>query len=182
MSALKGKVAGFEIEWLKAPRGQSGSASVRITAQGQQQVLEVHWRRDRDGIWLETPRGVFGYDATAERTEDGRRTLGLRQRGRDSFWNELEFARGSESAQGGAGAAKKGPVRVRAQMPGKIIRIHVGEGATVEKGQSIAVIEAMKMENEIKSPQSGRVKAVKVKEGQAVETGADLFAIEPVEG
>lgn len=66
---------------------------------------------------------------------------------------------------------------VRAQMPGKILRVNVKEGATVEKGQSIIVMEAMKMENEIKAPQAGRVQGLKISEGQAVETGAELCTI-----
>ncbi len=77
----------------------------------------------------------------------------------------------------GAGAKKKG-VRVRAQMPGKIVRILVQPGAEVQRGQPLLVMEAMKMENEIRASQAGKVVAVKVSEGQAVETGADLLNLE----
>jgi biotin carboxyl carrier protein len=59
-------------------------------------------------------------------------------------------------------------------MPGKILRIHVEVGVVVKKGQAIMVMEAMKMENEIKSPQDGTIKEIKVSEGHAVETGAEL--------
>jgi 3-methylcrotonyl-CoA carboxylase alpha subunit len=63
-------------------------------------------------------------------------------------------------------------------MPGKIVRILVQAGAQVEKGQPLLVMEAMKMENEIRAAGAGKVSAVKVIEGQAVETGADLMLIE----
>ncbi len=61
-------------------------------------------------------------------------------------------------------------------MPGKILRVSVKPGDQVKKGQSIIVMEAMKMENEIKSPQDGVIKEVKVHVGQAVETGAELLS------
>ena len=56
-------------------------------------------------------------------------------------------------------------------MPGKILRIHVASGAPVERGQPLMVMEAMKMENEIKATQAGVMGQIKVTEGQAVETG-----------
>ena len=71
----------------------------------------------------------------------------------------------------------KKSARVRAQMPGKILRISVKIGEVVEKGQTLMVMEAMKMENEIRATQSGLIDQVKVSEGQAVETGADLCTI-----
>ena len=70
---------------------------------------------------------------------------------------------------------KKG-ARVKAQMPGKIVRVLTVAGAEVKKGQALMVMEAMKMENEIKSPEDGVIKEIKVGEGQAVETGAELLS------
>ena len=64
-------------------------------------------------------------------------------------------------------------------MPGKILRISVKAGDSVEKGQALLVMEAMKMENEIRASHSGKIAALKVSEGQAVETGADLCLIDP---
>ncbi|MFN7685823.1 MAG: biotin/lipoyl-containing protein, partial [Oligoflexia bacterium] len=68
-------------------------------------------------------------------------------------------------------------VRVRAQMPGKIVKVMVAQGQTVEKDQILLVMEAMKMENPIKASQAGVVVKVTVTEGQAVETGADLMQL-----
>ena len=62
-------------------------------------------------------------------------------------------------------------------MPGKIIRVLVQEGAEVQKDQPLLVMEAMKMENEIRSPQNGVVGQLKVSEGSTVESGADLIIL-----
>jgi biotin carboxyl carrier protein len=63
-------------------------------------------------------------------------------------------------------------------MPGKVIAVLVAEGDTVEKGQGLVIVEAMKMENEVRSPVGGEIKEVKVKPGDAVEGGAVLVVVE----
>jgi biotin carboxyl carrier protein len=63
-------------------------------------------------------------------------------------------------------------------MPGLIVRVHVSVGDVVQAGQGLVVMEAMKMENEIRAPRAGRVKEAPVREGQAVETGALLVLLE----
>ncbi len=68
---------------------------------------------------------------------------------------------------------------VYSKMPGKIIKISTKLNAHVDKGDSLMVMEAMKMENEIRANVSGEVKKICVKEGQAVEAGALLIEIEP---
>lgn len=68
---------------------------------------------------------------------------------------------------------------VTAKMPGKIAKVHVKVGDVVESGQPLMVMEAMKMENEIRSVGGGKVIQVAVKEGQAVESGALLVELEP---
>ena len=69
-----------------------------------------------------------------------------------------------------------GAVELRAPMPGKIVKVLVSEGAEVQANQGIVVMEAMKMQNEIKSPQAGIVKRLGVKEGMPVNAG-DLLAV-----
>jgi biotin carboxyl carrier protein len=71
-----------------------------------------------------------------------------------------------------------GPARVSAPMPGKIVRVVSAAGQEVRAGECLVVMEAMKMENEIRSPRDGRIKDVLVKEGQAVESGALLLLVE----
>ena len=70
-----------------------------------------------------------------------------------------------------------GPARLTAPMPGRVVRVLEATGAEVVAGQGLVVIEAMKMENELKSPRAGRVLEVAVREGQAVEAGALLALV-----
>ena len=77
-----------------------------------------------------------------------------------------------------AGRSAQGPgdKEIRAVMPGKVVALLVEVGHHVEQGQGVLVIEAMKMENEIKAPRTGTVQEIRVKPGQAVEAG-ELLAI-----
>jgi pyruvate carboxylase subunit B len=78
----------------------------------------------------------------------------------------------------GASAGPTGPAPLKAPMPGLIVRIHVEVGAEVSAGQGLVVMEAMKMENELRAPAAGRVKAIVVMPGTAVEKGALLIELE----
>jgi acetyl/propionyl-CoA carboxylase alpha subunit len=71
-----------------------------------------------------------------------------------------------------------GPVEIRAQMPGKVIKVLVERGAAVETGQGIIIVEAMKMQNEMKSPKSGVVGRIQAAEGSTVAAGETLMVIE----
>jgi glutaconyl-CoA decarboxylase len=62
-------------------------------------------------------------------------------------------------------------------MPGKIWKLHVREGDSINEGQLALVLEAMKMENEIFSPATGTVKQINCKEGDSVNTGDVLLVI-----
>ncbi len=84
-----------------------------------------------------------------------------------------ERARRAHRGAGGGGSGE-----VRAIIPGKVVTVLVAVGAAVEQEQGLLVIEAMKMENEVKAPRAGTVKAVKVGPGQAVEAGELLVVIE----
>lgn len=67
---------------------------------------------------------------------------------------------------------------ILASMPGKIVRVLVQPGETVAAGQGVIVVEAMKMQNEMKARRAGRVTAVPVREGETVAAGAILATIE----
>lgn len=73
--------------------------------------------------------------------------------------------------KGGAGA-------LITQMPGKVVKLLKKEGDSVSKGETVLILEAMKMENEIKSGADGVVKSINVKEGQALEAGFLMVEIE----
>ena len=76
------------------------------------------------------------------------------------------------------GLELEGAQNVLAPMPGKVVRLLVNAGDTVDAGQGLVVVEAMKMQNEIKSPKKGIVKKVGVKEGAAVNAGDLLATVE----
>jgi len=69
-----------------------------------------------------------------------------------------------------------GPRRLNAPMPGKIVRVLVSQGDEVSAGTGVLVVEAMKMQNEVKSPKKGRIQKILVSEGAAVNAG-DVLAI-----
>jgi biotin carboxyl carrier protein len=72
----------------------------------------------------------------------------------------------------------QGRQKVSVPMPGKVIAVLISEGDSVERGQGLVIVEAMKMENEVRSPIAGVVKEIKVKPGDAVEGGAVLVIVE----
>ena len=71
-----------------------------------------------------------------------------------------------------------GVAEIVAPMPGKVVRVQTEAGATVEKGAGVVVVEAMKMQNEMKSPRAGVVVSIKVKPGDTVNAGDVLAVIE----
>ena len=75
-------------------------------------------------------------------------------------------------------AAVSGPLEIRAQMPGKVIKLLVEKGAAVQAGQGLIVVEAMKMQNEMKSPKDGTVSKINVAEGGTVSAGQTLIVVE----
>ena len=77
-----------------------------------------------------------------------------------------------------AAAHDDGSAQIIAQMPGKVVRVHVEIGSEVEAGDPILVVEAMKMQNEMKSPRAGKVTVLNPKAGQTVNAGEVLAVIE----
>ena len=75
------------------------------------------------------------------------------------------------------GAGTDGPQRIAAPMPGKIVRVLVAPGDAVHARQPLVVVEAMKMENELRAARDGTVAEVHVKEGVSVDAGAPLIDI-----
>lgn len=88
-----------------------------------------------------------------------------------------ERTRAIRELSGAAGAAA-GPAPLRAPMPGLVVRVNVAVGDRVQAGQGLVVMEAMKMENELRSETAGTVKAVVVTPGTAVDRGAVLVELE----
>jgi biotin carboxyl carrier protein len=87
-------------------------------------------------------------------------------------------ARPAWARAGGSHAAGDGPRQVVAPMPGKIVKLLVKPGDHVEPRQGLVVVEAMKMENELRARAAGTVAEVRVVEGTTVEAGAILVILE----
>ena len=129
------------------------------------------------GFWsILTGRGSYETHITRENGEIHVEVSGER----------FAFSRGSIGLLGGRGddaagadTTKRASARreVKAPMPGKVVKLLVGAGDTVASGQGVLLFEAMKMQNEIKSPQDGVVGEIAVHEGQAVEARDRLFVI-----
>lgn len=112
------------------------------------------------------------YDLLVERTGD---TYRLRWRN-DEFSVELTDMR-SGRANPTASSGQDGVAVVRALMPGKVIRLLKTPGETVMVGEGIVVVEAMKMQNEIRSPREGIVRRIDVVNGGTVNSGDVLFEV-----
>jgi biotin carboxyl carrier protein len=128
-----------------------------------------------DATIVEIETGVYSIliDGASHdvRVEAGQVTVGKRR-----FDYEIDDPRqwkGSDGAAGGAGRAV-----IVAPMPGKVVRVLVAAGDDVEAGDGIVVVEAMKMQNELKAPRTGRVSAIHVQENESVVAGATLAVIE----
>lgn len=76
-----------------------------------------------------------------------------------------------------ASSKSSGPAPVNAPMPGLVIRINIAVGDKVQAGQGVVVMEAMKMENELRASAAGTVKAIHAEVGKAVEKGATLVEL-----
>jgi biotin carboxyl carrier protein len=81
-------------------------------------------------------------------------------------------------AGAGAGGAGEGRAAVTAQMPGKVVRVLVEQGQQVEAGDGLVVVEAMKMQNELKSPKAGTVVELRAAPGATVNAGEVLAVVE----
>jgi len=115
------------------------------------------------------------YDARIEESADGSRGLAVVI---DGFRFAIEVRDPRRMPAGAGGRRKQGAEAVTAPMPGKVVRVLVAVGDRVEAGQGLAVVEAMKMQNEMKAAHAGRVESIAVKEGDTVAAGQALATIE----
>ena len=177
MSSFKSQVGNWKLHWKSIPRGRQGKTWVEVEGQGS---LEVHWRIDQQGVWLQTEASVKGFDLRSDVDDSGEKCYHATQRYFHQEWSAISVSSGDTGSRLAHVDTKAKVARVRAQMPGKIIRVMVKLDQLIEKDQPLMVMEAMKMENEIRAPLSGKVTQLHVIEGQAVETGFELLRIEPV--
>ncbi len=91
-----------------------------------------------------------------------------------------EYARHMIRTRGGAGGGGAGQT-IKAPLPGKVTHVAVAVGDRVERGDTVVVIEAMKMENEFKASAAGTVAEIRVRPGQPVNTGDVLVVLDQLE-
>lgn len=137
--------------------------------------------------WTEVEPGVYSFLAgnrsftvsvrkqAASVAGGGQRAQYEASTGGHAFQIEVEDSRSRSRAA--TGIAVEGPLDILAPMPGRIAKLLVQENAVVAKGDGLAVIEAMKMQNEIRAPRAGKIEKVNVSEGEGVEMGARLMRI-----
>ncbi len=77
----------------------------------------------------------------------------------------------------GGGSGEGGEYHLKSPMPGLVVAIPVSEGQTVEKGETLLILESMKMQNELKSPRAGVIQRIRVKPGETVEQRANLLTV-----
>jgi biotin carboxyl carrier protein len=145
----------------------NGTARVTFTVDGR--LIEADAVRVSRGAYS-ILLGGKSLEVSAEETSDG---FLIRTNGRE-FRVEIIDPR-SWRRRRGAGIELEGRQQLIAPMPGKIVRVLVAAGQQVQAGQGLLVIEAMKMQNEIRSPKSGKVEKL-TREGQTVNAG-EVIAI-----
>ncbi|HVF22203.1 MAG TPA: biotin/lipoyl-containing protein [Pyrinomonadaceae bacterium] len=124
--------------------------------------------------------GARSYDIEARQIEDGVYLLFVGDRVREVRVDDKIKIIDPKRLRSGqnSGGHHHGVAQIVAPMPGKVVRVHVEAGAAVEKGASMIVVEAMKMQNEMKSPRAGVVVSVNVKPGDTVNAGDVLAMLE----
>ncbi|HEX6902018.1 MAG TPA: biotin/lipoyl-containing protein [Thermoanaerobaculia bacterium] len=155
---------------------------------------KVEVRRIDGGFEVTVGERTYRVDAAAARAglhslriDGAQHEVAVRAQGEGAWW--------VSTAQGGGAVAVSDPLthlasqtrggkggrrreRVAAYMPGRVVTLLVEEGQEVAAGQGIVVLEAMKMENEIRAERDGTVSKIFVQPGQAVDTGNPLFELE----
>jgi biotin carboxyl carrier protein len=177
MSKIECKVGPYQIEFMTVPKGSEGNLTVRVNGK----PIDLRFKRDTRGILIELPTGLHSFDLIQEvNTDDpGMRSYSISNRNGPEAWAQVRFLQSGESALASSSTTKKKSMRIRSQMPGKILRVLVKVGDKVEKNAPLLVMEAMKMENEILAQQSGTVKTISIAVNQAIESNAELLEIDP---
>lgn len=143
-----------------------------VVVDGAEHLVDAH--EIRPGTWsllIDGRSHVVDLDARATGTTA---TSGHHER--SILVEDARRKRLAEAVSGAGGAAARGEI-VRAPIAGKVVKILVAAGDEVEAGQSVAVLEAMKMENEIHAERGGRVEAVHTSAGQSIDAGDKLLTL-----
>ncbi|HEX8847581.1 MAG TPA: biotin/lipoyl-containing protein [Pyrinomonadaceae bacterium] len=145
----------------------------RVVAQVDGRRYEVEALASRPGVYLLLSEDKV-YECRVERGAARRESLEVAVGSHAYAVTLTDPKRLRGTSQSGAHAG--GTAQIIAQMPGKVVRVLVEMGAEVEAGAGVVVVEAMKMQNEIKSPKAGKVTSINVAAGATVNAG-DLLAV-----
>jgi biotin carboxyl carrier protein len=149
---------------------------VVVTREDGRYIVEVDGERNDvdaqklEGDFYSILTGNRSYEVSVEARRDGYDVRHGAAQQRVIFTDPGRRARQGETADG--------PLEILSQMPGRVVRVLVAEGDTVEEGQGILIVEAMKMENEITTEKAGKVTKIAVEPGQTVENDALLAVVE----
>lgn len=147
----------------------------RVVADVDGRRYELEVREPEPGVYLLIADGRV-YECRVER-EAAQPSLVHVHTGNQAYAVKLIDPKRLRAGQS-AGAQADGAAQVVAVMPGKIVRVLVEQGESIEAGQGIVVVEAMKMQNEMKSPRAGRVAELQATPGATVNAGDVLAVIE----
>jgi len=155
---------------IKVTVEEVGVARYMVTADGKEYLVDAH--QVQDSVWS-ILYGTESFEVDVQGRDDDYEVLIEGDCHKFSLMNEQRRAL---IRAGGKGAA--GKAMVTSPMPGKVVKLLVAEGEEVQTDQGVIVVEAMKMENELKSAITGKVKEIFVQEGEVVESGAKLLLME----
>lgn len=150
---------------------QRGEPGYACRVDGREVALESV-SAERELLWLLV--GGRSYEVRREAQPNGALYLVVRGRRYAAEVRDPRAFRGRRAVAG----ASAGPMKLVAPMPGKVVRLLKVEGAKVEAGEGVVVVEAMKMQNEIRSPRKGVVKKILAAAGAAVNAGETLVVVE----
>ena len=163
-------IAMIEEREVKVTVTEVGVARYVIRADGKEYLVDAH--QVQDSVWS-ILYGAESFEVDVQGRDDAYEVLIGGDCYKFSLMNEQRKAL---IRAGGKGAA--GKALVTSPMPGKVVKLLVAEGEEVQADQGVIVVEAMKMENELKSAVTGKVKEIFVQEGEVVESGAKLLLVE----
>ena len=147
----------------------------RVSAEVGGRVYELEVRQPQPGAYLFF-LDTQVYECHVRERAASKETFAVSIRGRShdvTIVDPKRLRSGENSDRHHHGAAQ-----ILAPMPGKIVRVQTEAGAAVEKGAGIVVVEAMKMQNEMKAPRAGVVVSINVKPGDTVNAGDVLAVVE----
>jgi biotin carboxyl carrier protein len=164
---------------------RQSAAGWAVTLDGRPLFVDFVRAGDRWSLLLRKPRGDGGAGLLAADAHAASYEVAIESRGQRTYVVHVDghlvpvtmLVPGRRPPRPGGDATDSGPVTIVAPMPGRVVKVLVTPGAAVVARQGLVVVEAMKMENELRAPRAGTVTEVRVREGAAVDAKAVLVVI-----